>query len=61
MAPNEAALEAIRLVRAQGYAEKVEVRPSAVVESVEVDCPGGPYTCFICTEAKDASERFLPH
>lgn len=26
-----------------------------------IPCPGGPFTCSICTEAKDAAERFLPH
>ncbi|CAJ1397245.1 unnamed protein product [Effrenium voratum] len=27
----------------------------------EVPCPGGPFTCFVCTEAKEPAERFLPH
>eukprot|EP00439_Symbiodinium_sp_Y106_P082659 s85_g22.t1 len=69
MAPNEAALEAIRRVRSESDAQKqsaavaseAHMRDSVDESSLEVDCPGGPYTCFICTEAKDASERFLPH
>ncbi|CAE7541662.1 RNF14, partial [Symbiodinium microadriaticum] len=69
MAPNEAAVEAIRRVRSESDAQKrpaavhsqAHMRDSVDESSLEVDCPGGPYTCFICTEAKDASERFLPH
>jgi len=30
-------------------------------EVVDVLCPGGPFTCFICIETKTAEERFLPH
>eukprot|EP00435_Cladocopium_sp_Y103_P002311 s535_g1.t1 len=57
--PNEAALEAIRLVK---EAPEVPEAPAAQPEEeLEVPCPGGPYTCFICTEAKTEAERFLPH
>ncbi|CAE8624917.1 unnamed protein product, partial [Polarella glacialis] len=69
--PQEAALQAIKLVRqsaagsaGRSAAEADMASPaplSAPPEEVDVLCPGGPYTCFICTEAKESFERFLPH
>eukprot|EP00930_Biecheleria_cincta_P039926 TRINITY_DN27399_c0_g2_i1.p1 TRINITY_DN27399_c0_g2~~TRINITY_DN27399_c0_g2_i1.p1 ORF type:complete len:586 (+),score=106.64 TRINITY_DN27399_c0_g2_i1:26-1759(+) len=59
VAPNEAAVRAIQLVR---QADLPAPAPTAVDASLEpFHVPGGPFTCFICTEAKEPCDRFLPH
>lgn len=35
--------------------------PSPPPVPEEIPCPGPPYTCFICLDAKSVAERFLPH
>lgn len=87
-APNEAAVQAIQLVREAAAAAAASalcpspapgaasagssgalkrqapdapIPESDVEEVVEVPCPGGPFTCFICIEEKAPHERFLPH
>eukprot|EP00931_Biecheleriopsis_adriatica_P116445 TRINITY_DN92081_c0_g1_i1.p1 TRINITY_DN92081_c0_g1~~TRINITY_DN92081_c0_g1_i1.p1 ORF type:complete len:578 (-),score=128.99 TRINITY_DN92081_c0_g1_i1:22-1755(-) len=60
--PNEAAVQAIQRVRqSEATVASAEVSEAPSAADIEVECPGGPYTCFICTEDKSASERFLPH
>lgn len=66
--PNEAATQAIVAVRAAissrqpQVASTSHVAPAGMQQADEiVECPGGPYTCFICLESKEVSERFLPH
>eukprot|EP00927_Polykrikos_kofoidii_P055174 TRINITY_DN49462_c0_g1_i1.p1 TRINITY_DN49462_c0_g1~~TRINITY_DN49462_c0_g1_i1.p1 ORF type:complete len:579 (-),score=81.26 TRINITY_DN49462_c0_g1_i1:67-1731(-) len=35
--------------------------PKSAADDGPTICPGGPFTCFICTEGKNACDRFLPH
>lgn len=66
MAPNEAAVKAIQLVKealtaAPAVASASQPQSCSPQPVEEVQCPGGPYLCFICVENKGAHERFLPH
>jgi len=56
----EAAKRSVQLVRDTAVEPPLaKLTDSRAEESVP--CPGGPFTCFICVEAKGAHERFLPH